>query len=236
MRTLLLVVIYVLVLILVIPIFLFCFVIGWREPLLFVGKSAIALGRLILGIRIELSGHHTVDRKKSCVFMANHLSFLDGPLLFLAIPQYVRVIIKKEIFRIPVIGWAMRFVEFVPVDRRGLKSGRKSIEHATHLIKERGYSYLIFPEGTRSRDGLMQAFHRGAFFLAINSQVPIVPITIEGTYELMPKGSPFTKKGTVRVTFHQAVPVRGLVKDDMPILMNRVRAHIQSGVQTALLT
>lgn len=231
MRTILCVVIYVLVVILAIPLFLFCFVIGWRAPLLFVGKSAMEIGRLVLRIRLDMFGRQTVDRKRSCVFVANHLSFLDGPLLFLVIPQYVRVILKKEIFRIPVIGWAMQFVGFVPVDRKGLKSGRKSIERATHLVKERGYSYLIFPEGTRSRDGQMQSFRRGAFFLAINSQVPIVPITINGGYELMPKGSPFPKKGTVKIVFHRPVPVAGLTIEDMPELMKKMRAIILSGLE-----
>jgi 1-acyl-sn-glycerol-3-phosphate acyltransferase len=165
--------------------------------------------------------------------MANHLSFLDGPLLFYLIPQVVRVILKKEIFRIPIIGWAMGYVGFVPVDRKGLKSGRRSIERATRLIKTKRYSYLIFPEGTRSRDGKMHWFRRGAFFLAINSQVPIVPITIEGTYDLMPKGSLITKKGTVRVIFHKAVSVNSLTEEDMPALMEDVRAQIRSGFQTA---
>jgi len=186
-----------------------------------------------LGIRLDVSGRDTVDKMNPNVFMANHLSFLDGPLLYYLIPQVVRVILKKEIFRIPFIGWSMRFVGFVPVDRKGVKSGRRSIERATRLIKTKRYSYLIFPEGTRSRDGKMQWFRRGAFFLAINSQVPIVPITIEGTYDLMPKGSPITKKGTVRVIFHKAVSVNSLTEEDMPALMEDVRAQIRSGFQTA---
>ncbi len=201
MRTLLCFGIYVLVVILVIPLFLFCFVTRWREPLLLIGKFAVALGRPIVGIRLDISGRETVDRKKPSVFMANHLSFLDGPLLFLVIPQSVRVILKKEIFRIPIVGWAMKFVGFVPVDRKGLQSGRISIEQATRSIKEKGYSYLIFPEGTRSLDGEMQAYRRGAFYLAVNSRAPIVPITLEGSYELMPKGHFSAKKGTVRVVF-----------------------------------
>jgi 1-acyl-sn-glycerol-3-phosphate acyltransferase len=190
----------------------------------------MALGRLILGIHLEISGRETVDRKKPAVFMANHESFLDGPLLFLAIPQYVRVILKKEIFRIPIIGWAMKFVGFVPVDRKGLKSGRISIEQATRLIKEKHYSYLIFPEGTRSLDGQMQPFRRGAFFLAVNSQAPIVPITLEGSYELMPKGSSLAEKGTVRVVFHEAVWVRNFGEKDIPQLIETVRTRIQSGL------
>ena len=230
MRTLLLVFVYILVIFLAIPLFLFCFVTRWRIPLLLLGKAAIAAGPRILGIRLDVSGRDSVDRVNPSVFMANHLSFLDGPLLFYLIPQVVRVIIKKEILHIPIIGWAMGFVGFVPVDRKGLKSGRRSIERATRLIKTKGYSYLIFPEGTRSRDRKMQSFHRGAFFLAINSKTPIVPITIEGTYSLMPKGSPLTKKGKVRVIFHKAVSVNGLTQEDMPALMEHVRDQIRSGI------
>ena len=233
MRTLILCLVYALVIFLAIPLFIFCFVIRWRIPLLLLGKAAIAAGPKILGIQLDVSGRDSVDRVNPSVFMANHLSFLDGPLLFYLIPQVVRVIMKKEILHIPIIGWAMGFVGFVPVDRKGLKSGRRSIERATRLIKTKGYSYLIFPEGTRSRDSKMQSFRRGAFFLAINSQTPIVPITIEGTYSLMPKGSPLTKKGTVRVIFHKAVSVNGLTQEDMPALMEHVRARIRAGFQTA---
>ena len=196
----------------------------------------MALGRHILGIHLDISGRETVDRIKPAVFMANHMSFLDGPLLFLVIPQSVRVILKIEIFRIPIIGWAMKFVGFVPVDRKGLKTGRISIEHATRLIKERHYSYLIFPEGTRSLDGQMLPFRRGAFFLAVNSQVPIIPITLEGSYELMPKGSSSTKKGTVRVVFHEAVSVQNCGDKDIPQLIERVRTLIQSGFQKGVKT
>jgi 1-acyl-sn-glycerol-3-phosphate acyltransferase len=198
---------------------------------LLLGKFAMVLGRLVLGINLDVSGRDNVDKKRPTVFMANHLSFLDGPLLFLVIPQSVRVILKKEIFRIPIIGWAMKFVGFVPVDRKGLRSGRKSIEQATHLIKKRNYSYLIFPEGTRSLDGKMQAFRRGAFFLAVNSQVPIIPITLEGSYELMPKGRFSIKKGTVRVVFHKAVPAQDYGEEDIPQLIESVRTYIQSGFQ-----
>jgi 1-acyl-sn-glycerol-3-phosphate acyltransferase len=229
MRTLILVLVYILVVLFAIPLFLFCFITRWRIPLLLLGKAAIAVGLKILGIRLNVSGRNTVDRVNPNVFMANHLSFLDGPLLYYLIPQIVRVILKKEIFRIPILGWSMGFVGFVPVDRKGLKSGRRSIELATRLIKTKGYSYLIFPEGTRSRDSEMQPFRRGAFFLAINSQIPIVPITIKGTYDLMPKGNPFTKKGIVRVIFHKAISVNGFTEKEMPALMEDVKDQIQSG-------
>jgi 1-acyl-sn-glycerol-3-phosphate acyltransferase len=134
MRPLILALVYVLVILLAIPLFLFCALTRWRIPLLLLGKAAIAAGLRILGIRLDVSGREAVSRGDPSVFMANHLSFLDGPLLYYLIPRVVRVILKKEIFRIPLIGWAMGFVGFVPVDRKGLQSGRKSIEHATRLI------------------------------------------------------------------------------------------------------
>jgi 1-acyl-sn-glycerol-3-phosphate acyltransferase len=233
MRTLILVLIYILVVLLAIPLFVLCFVLRWRIPLLLLGKAAIAVGPKILGIRLDVSGREDVDGGSPIVFMANHLSFLDGPLLYYLVPRAVRVILKKELFRIPIVGWAMRFVGFVPVDRKGLKSGRKSIERATHSILTKGYSYLIFPEGTRSRDGEMLPFRRGAFFLAINSHAPIVPITIEGTFGLMPKGSPFAKKGTVTVIFHEAIFVNDLTERDMPQLIEQVRTRIRSGFLAA---
>jgi 1-acyl-sn-glycerol-3-phosphate acyltransferase len=202
-------------------------------PLLLLGKAAIAAGPKILGIRLDVSGRESVERGDPVVFMANHLSFLDGPLLYYLVPRAVRVILKKELFRIPIVGWAMRFVGFVPVDRKGLKSGHKSIERATQSILTKGYSYLIFPEGTRSRDGEMLPFRRGAFFLAINSHAPIVPITIKGTFGLMPKGSPFAKKGTVTVIFHEAISVNDLTERDMPQLIEQVRTRIRSGFLAA---
>lgn len=163
--------------------------------------------------------------------MANHLSLLDGPLLFWLIPQSTSVILKKEIFRVPIIGQGMRQVDFIPVDRKRLKGGKKSIEEATRLIKEKGRSFLIFPEGTRSRDRKMQPFKRGGFFLAVNSQASIVPISIRGSYELMPRGSFFTKKGKISVLFHAPQPVSAYDKKTMPQLIERVRNTIQRGVE-----
>ena len=165
------------------------------------------------------------------IFMSNHLSFLDGPLLFWAIPRSIRVILKKEVFRIPVIGLGMRLVDFVPVDRKGLRGGRRSIDRAVRLIREKGFSFLIFPEGTRSRDGKLQAFRRGGFFLAVESRTPIVPISIRGTFELMPRGSFFVRRGRVKIVFHEPVPVNDYGADRFSGLSDRVSSIIQSGLE-----
>ncbi len=231
MRTILLLLIYILLTILLIPVLCVCLLIRQREPLISIGKAALALGKRLLGIHTEISGLERIERKERYVFMANHLSFIDGPLLFFIIPQKIRVILKKEVFRIPIIGLGMKFVGFVPVDRRSLRGGKKSIERASSFIKKKGYSYLIFPEGTRSRDGKLQPFRRGGFLLAVESGVSIVPVSISGSYEIMPRGSFFIKRGKVRITFHQPVSVEGFCRSNLSLLLDRVRNVIQSSLE-----
>jgi len=97
-------------------------------------------------------------------------------------------------------------------------------------MKEKGHSFLIFPEGTRSRNGKMQEFRRGGFFLATTSQSAIIPISIQGSYDLMPKGKFFVKKGKIKVAFHPPVSVHGYYKDNLPVLLEKVRNEIQSGL------
>jgi 1-acyl-sn-glycerol-3-phosphate acyltransferase len=230
MRTIVLLITYTILAILLIPVLLFCYPLKFAQPIILVGKCALWAGQKILGIRLDSSGIERIDKKESYVFMANHLSLIDGPLLFMIIPQFARVLLKKEAFRIPVIGLAMKAVGFVSVDRKGLKGGKKSIDRATRVIKEKGFSFLIFPEGTRSRDGKLQPFKRGGFFLAVNSQVPIFPVSIRGSYALLPKGSFFAKKGKVGVMFHPPVSVRGFDRNNLSQLMDEVRSVIQSGL------
>lgn len=230
MRTIILFILTVLITLLFIPLILFCFIFRCSLPLIWAGKQALKVAPKILGIRIEVVGTDKVERDRAYIFMSNHLSFLDGPLLFSVIPQPVRVILKKEIFRIPVIGWGMRQADFVPVDRKGIKGGKKSIDQAVELIKEKGYSFLIFPEGTRSLGGQIQTFRRGGFFLALNSGVPVFPISIQGTFELMPKGSFFVKKGIIRVVFHSSVSVEEYHRKNLPELISKVQNIIRDGL------
>jgi len=230
MRTILLGLIYVILIFVLLLVLLIFWPFGLREPLLRLGKWAMSLAPGVLGIKINVSGRNLIDRKTPYIFMSNHLSFLDGPLLFLLIPQFVRVILKKEVFRIPVVGQGMRFVGFVPVDRKRARGGRKSIDQAAALMRKRGYSYLIFPEGTRTRDGRTQAFRRGGFFLALESGAAIAPITVRGTYELMPRGAMFARSGKIDVRFHPPVPTAGYDQTTMQALVDKVRETIVSGL------
>jgi len=230
MRAVTLLVFYAVLLVLIAPFVLLCMISGMREPLIAVGKWAMRVSGALLGVKVEMSGIERVDPKTAYVFMPNHLSFLDGPMMLMVIPRPVRAIVKKSVFAIPVLGWAMLHVGFVPVDRKGESGGKKSIEKAARLMKERGYSFMIYPEGTRSLDGKLQRFRRGGFFLAIAGGAPIVPVTIRGTFELMPKEQFGAKRGTVSVVFHPPVPVDGYSEGNVAELIEKVREAVRSGL------
>jgi 1-acyl-sn-glycerol-3-phosphate acyltransferase len=226
MRTVLLVIFYVIAVIALTPFFVICMLTGLREPIVGVGLWAMRVSRRVLDITIDVAGLERIAPGTSYVFMPNHISFLDGPLVMILIPGVARVILKKSILRIPIVGTAMRFVGFVPVDRKGAEGGKRSIARAVALMRKKGYSYLIFPEGTRSLDGRLGPFRRGGFFLALASGAPIIPVTISGTRELMPKGQWFARQGKVRVVFHEPIPVTGTTPEAIAGLMEKVRGAI----------
>lgn len=217
--------------ILLIPALILCFLVQYRTPILAAGKGFVALAGKIAGVKVTVSGLSRIPPHSQYIFMSNHQSFLDGPLLFRAVPGWARVILKKEVFRFPVLGQGMRFIGFISVDRKGLKGGRRSLDRAADLMARKRYSYIIFPEGTRSRDGALQPFKRGGFFLALKTGTPVIPVTIRGTFPLMPRGSFFIRKGAVRITFHPPVPVKGPGVDNLPSLSEAVRSAIASGLE-----
>lgn len=227
-RTVLLVLFYALILLAMIPVLLTAMIFGTREPLVNIGKGAMRLSRVILGLRVEVEGLPEEANSRACVYMANHSSVLDGPLLFMLIRRPIRVIMKTSIFRLPVVGPGMRFVGFVPVDRQGTKSSRGAIEDAARMMRDKGYSFLIFPEGTRSLTGKLQLLRRGGFFLARSAEAPIVPVSVRGTIEILPKGKFLPKKGTIRVIFHPAIPYPGPASEDMAGWMAAVRDRLSS--------
>ncbi len=227
-RTIALVLFYVLLVILITPFIALCMIAGWRDPLIAIGQWAMRVSKRVLGVKVEVSGLDRFDPRQALIFMPNHESFIDGPMLEMIIPGAARVVLKKSIVGIPIVGLGMRFVGFIPVDRKGTEGGKRSIAKAVRMIREKGYSFLIFPEGTRSRDGTLQRFRRGGFFLALETGAPIVPVTIRGTFALMPKGQKFARKGTVQVVFHDPIPMAGYTIETMAGLMEKVRDAILS--------
>jgi len=230
MRSVILVIVNLILTVLAIPVLLVCALFGLRDVFLVYGRWMMRVGRLILGIDLAVTGLDRLDRGTPYVFMCNHLSFLDGPLLMTILDRPARVIVKRFVFRIPILGLGMRFSGYVPLDREGVGAGRRSIARAAQWIKEKRYSFLIYPEGTRSFDGKLLPFRRGGFFLALESAAPIVPVSVKGTYELMPRGQWFVRKGRVRITFHEPIPVAGLTVEAMPELMEKARAAVSSGL------
>ncbi len=223
-RTILILSIYVFLTITVgIPALLISFITGKRDFLFKVGKFGLYLSKPFFGMRLRVYGMEKIDFRRPHIFMANHVSLIDAPLLFLLFPIPVRIFPKRELFKIPVIGKGMERVGFIPVDRGDSIKGRMAIEKGVEMIKEKGWSFLIFPEGTRSWNGNLLPFKKGGFILSIKSGAPIVPITIKGTREMLPRGRFSVKKGAVTVKFHEPISPEGYSIEDRDKLIQRVR-------------
>lgn len=177
------------------------------------------------GVRLVVDWKAQVDPAKPYVFMSNHLSTVDIWTLLVVVPQRIRMIAKKQLGRIPLFGWAMRAARFIFIDRANAVAARRSIDVARQRIAD-GQSVLIFPEGTRSRDGKLAAFKKGGFHLAIEAGVPIVPVALVGTRESMPRKSLLVRGGEVRVAIGAAIPTAGLSPADRHGLVDQVHAAI----------
>ena len=157
------------------------------------------------GIKIEIGGLENIPKERSCIFMCNHVSNLDPPVLLPLLPGRSSVVLKKELMSIPILGRAMRMAKFVPVERGSRRdSAMASVNAAADALRS-GLSILIFPEGTRSRDGRLSTFKKGPFFLAEQTQAPIVPVAISGTQTMMHKGSSAIIPGVARIQLLPAI-------------------------------
>lgn len=153
------------------------------------------------GIRVEITGREHVPAGVACIILPNHVSNLDPPVLFPAVPGMAAAMLKKGLMRIPFLGTGMRLGGFVPVERSSRREDAKaSVEKAAESLR-RGLHMLIFAEGTRSKDGRLQPFKRGPFYLAMETGAPIVPVTIRGTETMMRKGSVAITPGMAHVEF-----------------------------------
>lgn len=188
------------------------------------------LGILIIsGVRVKVSGMENINRKDVYVFASNHSSQLDITALQWGVPNRLSMIFKKELARIPFFGWQLYLGPYVVVDRKDPQAAMKSLKEAKKVMDEKKISVLVFPEGTRSETGEVQSFKRGAFYLASHSSYPIVPITINGTKKIMPKGSFKLKSGTIYLHFDKPIPTDNIkTKQEEIALMEKVREIIIS--------
>ncbi|HME00174.1 MAG TPA: lysophospholipid acyltransferase family protein [Terriglobia bacterium] len=195
-------------------------------------KVGVAGGRMVLwlaGVKVDVRNRERIVADRAVVFMSNHQSNADAPAVFVQLPP-VLTLGKKEFFRVPILGTAMRLRGFIPVERKRIR--RQAVEKVEAAVRalRAGHSFAVFPEGTRSTDGRLQPFKKGVFVMAIEAGAPIVPISVSGATRIMRKGSPVIHPGTVRLTVHDPVPTEGRTLDDMALIMEEVRQAICRGL------
>ncbi len=206
---------------------------GDKRLLFWAGFGITAAGLRAVGIRTEVVGRALVPTNGACIFMANHTSNLDPPVLLPLTPPFTAIFLKQSLMRIPFLGLVMRTAGFIPVRRDGSVEGAKaSIAAALRALREK-HSIVIFPEGTRSTDGHLLPFKKGPFHMAMEANVPIVPVSLTGTAALMPKGSLRVRRGTACVQFH--APIQPAEFASREELIAAVRSAIASGLQPAAL-
>ncbi len=184
-------------------------------------------GVRLAGVRVETVGLDKLDRSRTYIFMSNHVSNVDPPILIPLIPKRTSVMVKKELFSYPILGRAMRMGSLVPVDRGNRDAGIAAVRAAKEVVQQ-GLNMTIFVEGKRSFDGKLLPFKKGPFYLAMECGVPVVPVTIVGTHSVMPKTRFAIKPGMVKVTFHPPIEPKDFVSREC--LVEKLRAAIESGL------
>jgi 1-acyl-sn-glycerol-3-phosphate acyltransferase len=203
------------------------FITGKIDFLYWVGMGLALRGVKISGAKVKLVGLDKIDPAGTYIFMSNHVSNLDPPILVPLIPGRTSVLAKKEVWRIPILAKALDLAEIVPVERSNRESAIQSIRRASEVMRHH-INMTIFPEGTRSPDGRLMPFKKGPFHLAAETGFPIVPVTILGTYEMMPKGSAMVRPGTATLVFHPPVDPKQFASREA--LVQAVREAINSAL------
>ncbi len=193
--------------------------------------SAMWTGVRIAGVKVRTLGLEKIDPARAYIFMSNHVSNLDPPITLPLIPRRTSVMVKKELFKVPILGQIMLIGSLVPVDRTNRDAGITAVRDAVKALTQ-GLNMTIYVEGKRSFDGKLLPFKKGPFYLAEECKVPIVPVTISGTEAVMPKTRFAIRPGTVTVQFHDPIEPSDFGPRDC--LMAKVRAAINSGLPPEL--
>jgi len=193
-------------------------------------RMAVGVGLFgvrMVGVKVEVVGSEKLDWNRTYIFMCNHASNLDPPIVIPVMPRRTSVLVKKELFRVPLLGRAMSLASLVPVDRQNRESAIASLRSAADVLRS-GINLTVWPEGTRSRDGHLLPFKKGPFYLATETGVPIVPITLVGTHKAWPKGEFAVHPGPATVIFHQ--PIDPAAYSGQDALIEAVRERMRSGL------
>ena len=199
---------------------------GRPDVLYVLGRMGVRIGLGAAGIRCRVAGTEHIQRGRAAVYCVNHASNVEPPILYMALAALhprLRILYKAQIHRLPVLGRAFDMAGFVPIERRSARRSMQAIRQAAAAVRA-GNSFLVFPEGTRSRTGALQPFKPGVFLIAARAGAPLVPMAIQGTRAAMRKGSPLVRPVTVSVRI--GAPIESAGTEDEVALIERTRAAV----------
>jgi 1-acyl-sn-glycerol-3-phosphate acyltransferase len=185
----------------------------------------------VTGSRVSVAGTELIDPAASYVFSGNHISNIDIPVMIASLPVSVRFLAKKELFGVPVLGPAMSAIHMVKTDRQAGPTAHRTINTRVAKVVEQGLSLVIYPEGTRSKDAELMPFKKGAFRIAIDNQMPMVPVTITGSERVWAPGGKLIFGGRVRLIIHDPIPTAGLTAADIDQVRHRLRAVVEAAYE-----
>jgi len=213
------------------PTISFCWLVNRREWLypwcLWGARTWLRLS----GAKIVMHGKENIEKEKSYVFICNHRSYLDTATIFSYTGKRIGVIAKKEVLKVPILGYGMQYVNIMAIDRSNNQRAVETMKAATDKLRS-GVSYAIFAEGTRALPGELLPFKKGAFYMAIEAGVPIIPVAFKNTDNLMGKKRGAAQPGTIEVVFLPPVSTEGLLPNDKDVV--KLRAEVYSMVKEEL--
>jgi 1-acyl-sn-glycerol-3-phosphate acyltransferase len=207
--------------------------VGAGDAVIWVGRVWVRAILWSMGIRVEATGLEHLDTRRPCIFMSNHQSVIDIAAILSTVPVQVRFVAKRELTRIPLFGWALALSGHVIVERSNRAQAIESLQRGAEKIRG-GTNVIVFPEGTRSQTGTLAPFKSGGFHLALESRVPIIPVTVSGSHRITPKGSLKIHPGLVRVHYGDPIFTDELKLEDRHMLKDRVRDAINAGFDPEL--
>jgi 1-acyl-sn-glycerol-3-phosphate acyltransferase len=185
------------------------------------------------GIKVVVQGLEQIDTTRSYIFIANHLSFIDSPVILANIPVQFRFLAKLGLFQIPLLGGHLKRGGHIPVPRTDPRGSVKTMQTAAEVIRNKNISLLVFPEGGRSHHGVLQAFKEGGAYIAIRAGVPVVPTVLLGSQIVLPYGAGVVEPGVVRLRLLKPIPTTGLTLKDRGTLTQQLREVIAAELRAA---
>ena len=202
------------------PLLLYTYFTGNPDPIYWAGVKGVMFFVRAAGVRVRVEGLERIPAGV-CLFVANHTSSVDAPAVVGAIPRRISIILKESLFKWPIVGQAFLSAHFIPVNRKSHESAIASVEKATEALRS-GQSFLIYPEGTRSPDGRLQNFKKGAVVMAINAGVSIVPMVCSGAHRVMEKRSLVMHPGEILVEFLAPIDASKFTMEERDTLNEKV--------------